>query len=173
MKSSGMVALALISASAFVAGSASAQAAGTPAGPPQTATIGQTISLPRPSGGPVAVTVVKVVNPDTATLQAEAPPLGEHLESVEFQIANTGHSNYREDPLLDITAEDADAQIVLNAGVSATTAGPRLPSVLNLAPGEKATGYVTFDVLEGDNITTVVYALNGGLFESSGVWRFD
>jgi hypothetical protein len=138
---------------------------------PQSGKLGQTLLLARPTGGPIAVTVVKVVNPDTATKQAESPPLGEHLESIEFHIKNAGTTPYQENPFIDINASDDDATIVEFAPVTATHAGPQLPMSLNLAPGASVTGFATFDVLEGDNISSVVYALDGGLYGSSGDWQ--
>lgn len=148
---------------------------------PQSGRLGQTLLLARPTGGPIAVTVVKVVNPDTATAQGgntataqgESPPLGEHLESIEFHIKNAGTAPYQENPFIDINASDDDATIVEFAQVTATHAGPQLPMSLNLAPGASVTGFATFEVLEGDNISSVVYALDGGLYSSSGNWQLD
>jgi hypothetical protein len=137
----------------------------------QSGRLGQTLLLARGSGGPIAVTLVKVVNPDTATDQQQSPQPGEHLESLEFHIKNEGTTPYQEDPYLDINASDDDATIVEFADVTATAAGPQLPQTLDLAPGASATGFVTFDVLEGDNISSVVYALNGGLYGSSANWQ--
>lgn len=169
-----------VQAPGAVAGEQTGRASAIHAGPPpavpgtsQTAKLGQPLDLLRSPGNPINVTVVKVVNPDTAKSGLKRTVQGQHLESVEFRIVNNGHTAYQENPLIDITAADADAQITEIVNVGPTDAGPQLPPVLNLAPGQKAVGFVTYGVLDGDQIKTVVYALNGGLFGSSGQWSIS
>lgn len=134
--------------------------------------VGSAIDLPGENAGDdVQVTVVKVVDPDRATDGISTPTSGTRYVSVQFLIVNTGKNPYQDDPYNDVTAKDAAGDAFQpDLMVSSTAAGAQLDSTTNLAPGDKALGYATFDVPNGDNVTQVQYALNGGMFGNSGEW---
>ncbi|MBR7828962.1 DUF4352 domain-containing protein [Actinospica sp. MGRD01-02] len=139
-----------------------------------TAGVGDTIDLNgQTSGDELAVTVVKVVDPDSSNDGFSSPPAGDHYVSVQFQLVNIGTGAYQDDPFVDITAKDAAGQSMQQDIVTSTTAGAQLDSSTNLAPGDKALGFETFDVPNGDKITQVQYALNGGLYGNSGEWNIS
>jgi Domain of unknown function (DUF4352) len=134
--------------------------------------VGSTIDLTGSSSSQtIQVTVVKVVDPDSATNEFESPPAGDHLVSVQFQILNDGTANYQDDPFVDISATDSAGQTMQQDIVTGTTAGAQLPSNLNLAPGDKSLGYETFDVPNGDSIAQVQYGLNAGFGGAVGQWQ--
>ena len=134
--------------------------------------IGDTINLDgQNSGAVLAVTVEQVVDPDSSNDGFSTPPAGDHYVSVQFQLVNVGTGDYQDDPFSDITAKDSAGQTMQQDFVSSTTAGAQLDSSTNLAPGDKALGFETFDVPNGDKITQVQYALNGGFFGNSGEWQ--
>lgn len=134
--------------------------------------VGDTIKLDGATAGDVlAVTVVKVVDPDSSNDGFSTPPAGDHYVSVQFQLVNTGKGDYQDDPFTDITAKDAAGQSMQQDFLTSTSAGAQLDSSTNLAPGDKALGFETFDVPNGDKIAQVQYALNGGLYGDSGEWQ--
>lgn len=189
MKRSGIVAVSFVGLSMLAVGCGSTGVSTTPAQIPSTAPtqstpstsstssapkagIGDTINLNgQTSGDVLAVTVVKVVDPDSANDGISTPAAGDHYVSVQFQLANIGKGSYQDDPFVDITAKDASGQSMRQDILTSTTAGAQLDSSTNLAPGDKALGFETFDVPNGDKIAQVQYALNSGLYGNTGEWQ--
>jgi hypothetical protein len=190
MKRSGVVAVASLGFSLLAVGCGSSGVSTTPAQHPSTAPTSSTPSTPaspsKPSaqkagvgdtidlsdgtsGKNIAVTVVKVVDPDSSSNQFETPPGGDRFESVQFRIVNTGQGAFQDDPLADITAKDAAGQTMQLEFVGSTAAGTQMPSSVNLAPGDTALGFVTFDVPTGDKIAQAQYSLDLGL-GTTGEW---
>jgi len=186
MKRSGIVAvtsvgvsvLAVGCGSAFHVSSTPAQASSTATKPPASsapsahkAAVGDTIDLSdSTTGRHVAVTVTKVVDPDSASNQVEAPPAGDRFESVQFRIVNSGSEPYQDDPFVEISAKDAAGQTMQLEFVTATAAGPQMPSSVNLAPGDAALGFVTFAVPGNDKIAQTQFAINGTQ-STTGEWQ--
>lgn len=181
MKRSGIAAMASIVLSAFAAGCGSGGVSTTPAKAPSTAPtasaqkagVGDTINLAdTASGENIAVTVVKVVDPDSSTNQFETPPAGDRFESIQFRVMNTGKGTYQDDPLVEITAKDAAGQSMQQEVVTSTAAGAQMPSSVNLAVGDVALGFVTFDVPSGDKIAQAQYSISLG-FGTTGEWQIE
>lgn len=181
MKRSGIAAMASIVLSAFAAGCGSGGVSTTPAKAPSTAPtasaqkagVGDTINLAdTASGENIAVTVVKVVDPDSSTNQFETPPAGDRFESIQFRVMNTGKGTYQDDPLVEITAKDAAGQSMQQEVVTSTAAGAQMPSSVNLAVGDVALGFVTFDVPSGDRIAQAQYSISLG-FGTTGEWQIE
>lgn len=188
MKRSSIVAGAFVGVSLLAVGCGSsgvstspAQGSPTPSGQPTTsaqptpsakkAGVGDTINLSdSASGKNIAVTVVKVVDPDSASNQFETPPAGDRFESIQFRIVNSGSGAFQDDPLVEISAKDAAGQTMQQTVVTSTVAGEQMPSSVNLAPGDKALGFVTFAVPAGDKIAQAQYSLNGAL-SAIGEWQ--
>lgn len=192
MKRSSVAAVALIGFSALVAGCGSSAVSTTPASAPSTsanpangatssqatssssqkAAVGSTIDLSDSTNGDnIAVTVVKVVDPDGSTNEFETPTAGGRFESIQFRIVNTGTGSYQDDPLVEISAKDASGQTMQEAIVTATTAGAQMPSSVTLTPGDTALGFVTFDVPSGDKIAQAQYSLDLGIAATTGQWQ--
>jgi hypothetical protein len=149
-----------------------APASSTPSTPSaQKAGVGDTINLSDAANGKkIAVTVVKVVDPDSPSNEFATPPAGDRFESIQFRIVNTGTGTFQDDPLAEITAKDAAGQSMkLELGTS-TAAGAQMPSAVSLAPGDTALGFVTFDIASGDSIAQAQYSLNGGS-GTTGEWQ--
>ena len=191
MKHSGIVVVTSIGLSVLAVGCGSSGVSTTPAQTPATAptqstpstastpstpsapkaTVGDTIDLSdATTGKKIAVTVVTVVDPDSPGNQFETPPAGDRFESIQFRIVNTGTGTYQDDPLIEITAKDASGQNLQQEVVTSTTAGAQMPSAVNLAPGDTALGFVTFNVPAGDKIAQVQYSLSLGL-GTTGEWQ--
>lgn len=134
--------------------------------------IGDTIDLSGSANGEkVAVTLVRVVDPDSSSNEFETPPAGDRFESIQFRIVNTGSGSYQDDPFLEITAKDAAGQNMQQDLVTSTAAGAQLPSAMNLAPGDTALGFVTFDTPIGDTIAQAEYSIHGGVLGTTGEWQ--
>lgn len=184
MKRTHMAATAFVGLGMLAAGCGSSSVSTTPAKTPTTAPtnpanpsasqagVGSTINLTDTSNGnKIAVTVVKVVDPDSTTNQFETPSAGDRYVSIQYQIVNTGTTSYQDDPQFEITAKDASGQNLQEPLAVSTSAGPQLPSSINLTPGDKALGYVTFEVPAGDKVAQTQYAENGGVFSTTGQWQ--
>lgn len=181
MKRAHIAAAAFIGLGALAAGCGSSSVSTTPAKTPATAPshppatqagIGSTINLSDSSNGnKIAVTVVKVADPDSSTNQFETPSAGDRYVSIQYQIVNTGTTSYTDDPQLEITAKDAAGQNLQEAFVTSTTAGAQLSSSVNLTPGDKALGYITFDVPTGDKVAQTQYSPNLGVSSTTGQWQ--
>lgn len=198
MKRSGLVAvtsvgLSVLAAACASSGGVSTTAAKTPsttAGTPAPSTpatpstpstsstpsaakagVGDTIDLSdSTTGKKIAVTVVKVVDPDSPGNEFETPPAGNRFESIQFRIVNLGTAAYQDDPLVEITAKDSAGQNMQQQIVTVTAAGAQMPSAVNLAPGDTALGFVTFDVPSGDKVAQAQYSFVGGL-GTTGEWQ--
>jgi len=191
MKRTSLVAVASISFSALVAGCGSSGVSTTAVPPPLTASapsngatpaqappsaahkagVGDTIDLSDSmTGDSIAVTVVKVVDPDVSNNEFEVPTAGDRFESIQFRVVNSGTGTYKDDPLIEISATDASGQTMQQEIVTSTTAGAQMPSSVILTPGGTALGFVTFDVPSSDEIAQVQYSLNLGT-GTTGQWQ--
>lgn len=147
-----------------------APASATPSA--QKAGVGDTINLSDTTTGKnIAVTVVKVVDPDAAANEFETPPAGDRFESIQFRVVNTGTGTYQDDPLAEITAKDSAGQTMQQGIVTSTAAGAQMPSSVSLAPGDTALGFATFDVPAGDKIAQAQYSINLALTGTTGEWQ--
>lgn len=186
MERLGIVAVISLGLSALVVGCGSTGVTTTAVQPPPTAStpstpsapstqkagIGDTIDLSdSASGEKIAVTLVKVVDPDSSNNEFETPPAGDRFESIQFRIVDTGSGSYQDDPLIEITAKDANGQSMQQDVVTSTAAGAQMPSDVNLAPGDTALGFVTFDTPIGDTIAQAEYSVNGGVLGTTGEWQ--
>lgn len=143
-------------------------AAAAPTG--QRATLGQTITLKDSAPAHVvAVTVVKVVDPDRGSDEFSVAKAGTRYVSVQVRIVNKGTNTYSDDPQVATKVADAAGQNYNITFVTATKAGPQMDSGLNLAPGDTALGFLTFEIPAGAKIAKVQYGLSIG-FGQVGQW---
>jgi len=183
MKRLPVVAVTSIGLGALAVGCGSTGVSTTPARTPsavstppataaQKAGVGDTIDLSDgTTGKKIAVTLIKVVDPDAPTNEFETPPAGDRFESIQFRIVNLGTGTYQDDPLVETTAKDAAGQSMQQPIVASTAAGAQMPSSVSLAPGDTALGFVTFDTPAGDSIAQALYSINGGFTGTTGEWQ--
>jgi hypothetical protein len=144
--------------------------AATPLTPTTTAKLGGTLTLNGTvAGNQAAVTAMNFVDPTTSTDGFSTPAAGNQYIAVQFQIQNTGSVSYFDAPVnaarvTDVTGRQFDATLV-----NSVAAGPVLPATVTLAPGQKATGYIVFEVPTSATVTTVQFAMDSG-FAQSGQW---
>lgn len=128
------------------------------------ASLGQTLNLKDVQASrTVAVTLVKVVDPDHGSDQFNVAKPGTRYVSIQLRILNTAKTTYSDDPQMEIKVADTAGQNYDVTFVTATAAGPQMDSGLNLAPGNTALGYLTFEVPTGVKLATVQYRLSAGL----------
>ncbi|MFI5979671.1 DUF4352 domain-containing protein [Streptomyces sp. NPDC051555] len=136
-----------------------------PAGP-----TGETISLRGNGPGELLdVTLVAVTDPATPRTADPARDPAQRLVSVEFRLVNTGTAAYTDAP--------RDGSYLLDLGgkrysgvARATTAGTEFPDGHSLAPGDRTTGSVTFELPRDARPSAVQFALNGGTADDIGQW---
>ncbi|MCX5380718.1 DUF4352 domain-containing protein [Streptomyces sp. NBC_00091] len=127
---------------------------------------GETVSLDgdRP-GERLDVTLTRVVDP-AGTADAD------RLVAVELRLENTGTLPYRDSPAPAAHLLDTEGQRF--TGLNTTTdAGPSLPDTVTLAPGDSASGFVTFRLPKDAGLAAVQFALDGGLGDDVGHWSLS
>jgi len=123
------------------------------------------------SGDLLEVTVVKIVDPDSPTDDFSSPDSGKRYVSVQFELVNKGAGSYSDDPQINVDVKDASGQSFdPEIMVSSTKAGQQMSSNVTLAPGDKALGFLTFQVPTGDKVAVVQYKLNAGMAGDVGEW---
>jgi hypothetical protein len=134
--------------------------------------LGDAISLTgEKTGDSIAVTLVKVVDPDRTGDQYSTPAAGTRYVSIQLRLKNTGAGSYSDDPQIDVTVKDAKGQTYQpDFAADQMGAGPQLSSSVDLAAGDVALGTLTFDVPAGEKVVQVVYALNAGMYGNAAEW---
>ncbi|MFE4605601.1 DUF4352 domain-containing protein [Kitasatospora indigofera] len=155
---------------ATATGSAGSPSGGTAA----RARVGDTLELPGSvSGSRMAVTVTQVVDPAAPGNELSTPRAGNRLVSVRFSLHNVGTAVYSDTPSNGAQVIDGQGQ-GFNADIFVTTqAGPAFPTNVNIAPGETALGFVSFQLPAGSTLAKVQFTLDSGFADATGQWRVD
>ncbi|WP_329582959.1 DUF4352 domain-containing protein [Kitasatospora sp. NBC_01250] len=150
------------------AGSASTAAGGSKA--PANAKVGDTIALKGMDKGAAAdVTVVKVVD-NAPSANDFHPADGKRWIAVQFRIKNTGTAAYSDAPDNGAGVLDDKGQSY-SAVIADTTAGPSFPTPANIAPGDSALGFITFEVPADAKIAKTQFGLDSGFADQAGQWN--
>ncbi|MET9699389.1 hypothetical protein ABZY31_21015 [Streptomyces sp. NPDC006529] len=134
---------------------------------------GETISLRgnRP-GELLDVTLVAVTDPAAPrAAHALRDPAG-RLVAVEFRLLNTGTAAYADPPRSGSYLLDADGERYSGVALP-TTAGAEFTEGRSLAPGDSATGCVTFELPQDARASAVQFALNSGSADDIGQWSLS
>jgi hypothetical protein len=132
---------------------------------PTSGKIGDTLTLegsPGTSGGTVLVDITLNKYEDHAkpTLDYFGAPTGQRLVAAQFTIACKGDTAYSDSTgVLGARVVDDQGQ-VHPAKPGDTTSGSSFPIILSVQPGQKATGWVIFDVPKNAKITGVQYSMD-------------
>ena len=141
-----------------------------PATPAATGKLGDTLTLNGiDPGSKAAITALKVVDPTTSTDGISTPAAGTRYVAVQFQIQNTGTVPYNDAPDNGANVTDASGHQFGYSTVYSVSAGPKFPATVTLTPGQKALGYIVFEVPKGSNVATVAFAMDSG-YGDSGKW---
>lgn len=142
----------------------------TPATPAATGKLGDTLTLNGiDPGSKAAITALKVVDPTTSTDGISTPAAGTRYVAVQFQIQNTGTVPYNDAPDNGANVTDVSGHQFGYSTVYSVSAGPEFPATVTLAPGQKALGYIVFEVPTGSNVAAVAFAMDSG-YGDSGKW---
>lgn len=153
----------------------------TPTGTqPTGAKLGDTLSLEgRPGLGTTGnvtadITLRQYEDHAKPTLQIFQAGPGKRLVAAKFTIVSTGNATYGDTGNMGAKVIDSTGKVYA-AKPGTPTVGESFDLVLNLQPGEKATGWVIFDVPQSAKITAVEYEMDAAglglnLDERAGKW---
>ncbi|MFD8756914.1 DUF4352 domain-containing protein [Kitasatospora sp. NPDC059577] len=151
---------------------AAAPAGGKPADAAKApAKVGDTIALKGNDPADTAdVTLVKVVdNPDGAD-EYTHPADGKRFVAVQFRIKASGKKAYSDAPGNSAKVVDAQGQ-AFGTTIADTKAGPSFQVPANIAPGETALGFVTFEVPKDAKLDKAQFGLDSGFAPQTGQWK--
>ncbi|MGV9663089.1 DUF4352 domain-containing protein [Nocardia niigatensis] len=136
------------------------------------AKVGDTVTLKGMDDGAKAdVTVLKVVDAPNGTDDVDAVPAGKRYYAVQFQIKNSGTKAYDDAPSNGAKVIDAAGQGFPTVTTYAdTTAGPNFGTIVDIAPGDMAVGYLVFAVPADSQITKVQFGMDSGVSGHTGQW---
>jgi hypothetical protein len=142
--------------------------------PPATTTakksaIGVPATVKAANGAVAEVTIVKVVDPATATGGYGPAPAGQHYEAIQLKILNKGPGRFDDSPMYGVRGADSKGEdLNIQAGMPVTSgAALDVLAGVKLGEGDTALGYVTYKVPNGEKITRIQYTPTGG---STGEW---
>jgi hypothetical protein len=131
--------------------------------------VGAALNLKDQSGHPESVTLVKVVNPATGKSQFETPTAGNKFVGVQLSIKNASTVAISPNILAEVTLIDAGNQSY-NPDFSSISNCQEFASSLSVAPGDTATGCVTFQVSTAAVPAKVQYTPSSGFAGGTGQW---
>jgi len=117
------------------------------------------------------VIVERVLDPAPSGPDRPLRP-GARFVGIELRLENIGEARYSASPL-------GDAELLTDRGPADPTTllfGPcakGFASHVNLAPGERRAGCLTFEVRPGAEPTKFRYALDSGFAPEVGTWKLD
>ncbi len=137
------------------------------------AKVGQPITIKGSAdGSQLQVTVIKVVK-TRPTDQFSKVDKGQGLIAVQFKMVNTGTTAYNDAPSNGAVVVDARGQQYDgDAGIlfQKVSAGVLLPTLVKLAPNNKALGYLVFQVPLKAHIRQIQFAMDSG-FGDTAQWN--
>lgn len=116
------------------------------------------------------VTLVKVVDNAEGEDEFTHPADGKRFVSVQFRIKASGKKAYSDVPGNSAKLLDAQGQ-AFGSTVADTKAGPSFQVPANIAPGESALGFVTFEVPKDIKVDKAQFGLDSGFAPQSGQWK--
>ncbi|MFI6470001.1 DUF4352 domain-containing protein [Streptomyces sp. NPDC050516] len=148
----------------------SSRAAQSTASRAKTAAVGDTITLKGTGKGEqLDVSVKQWLDPAVSANEFSAPQDGKRWVAAQFQLVNTGSAPYSDSPSNGAQAADANGQRFPTA-FGDITAGPLMPAAAKVAPGDKALGWILFEVPKTSKIATVQFTMDSGFADQTGQW---
>ncbi|MBB5121795.1 hypothetical protein AF335_09080 [Streptomyces eurocidicus] len=135
--------------------------------------VGATFTLKgKKAGSQVAVTLKKWADPAHSSNKYLQPSAGKRWVAAQFELVNTGTTGYEDSPSNGAKVLDAQGQ-VFTQSIGRISEGPSIPATVNLAAGQKATGWVVFSVPENTKPASVRFALDSGFAKDTGEWTLS
>lgn len=147
----------------------SAAGASSPATPAKTATVGDPVTL-KGQDHQLTVTLKQWSTKVASTSGMESPAPGKTWVAGQFEIKNTGNNAYSDSPNNCVQVVDSSGQRFPATIVTDITNGPVMTSDMKLAPGDKALGWLVFEVPTGTKLATVQFTPNSGMADQTGQW---
>lgn len=147
-------------------------AATTPPAPttPSAAHLGDTITLHgMDDGSKIAVTIVKWAENARGADEFTTPGKGKRFVAAQIRFVNTGTATYDDSPSNGMQVADSEGQR-FDSTIADVTAGPSMASSVTLKPGDKALGWIVFEVPKTSKIVTVQVTLDSGFSDEVGEW---
>lgn len=136
---------------------------------PAASRVGDTITLHgTDDGSKLAVTLVTWVDPAKAA-EFFTPSAGKRYVAAQIRLTNTGTAAYDDTPSNGMQLADGEGQR-FGATFAEVSTGPAMPSDVKLSPGDKALGYVVFEVPKKSKIVSVQFAMDSGFADETGRW---
>ncbi len=134
------------------------------------AAIGDTLTLKGIQGGErLDVTLKKWLPTAKPATEYDIPQDGKRWAAAQFELVNTGSKVYADSPSNGAKAADSKGQR-FDAWFGDISAGPAMASDVSLPKGEKALGWIVFEVPKNSKIVTVQFAMNSGFSSQTGQW---
>ncbi|MFF4379213.1 DUF4352 domain-containing protein [Kitasatospora sp. NPDC001547] len=135
------------------------------------AKVGDTIALKGNDPADTAdVTVVKVVDNAEGGDEFTHPAEGNRFVAVQFRIKASGKKAYSDVPGNSAKVVDTQGQ-AFGTTIADTKAGPSFQVPANIAPGESALGFVTFEVPKDAKLDKAQFGLDSGFAPQTGQWK--
>lgn len=99
----------------------------------------------------------------------DTPQDGKRWAAGQFELVNTGSTVYSDSPANGAKAADSQGQR-FDSWFGEISAGPGMSSDVSLPKGEKALGWIVFEVPKDSKIVSVQFAMNSGFSNQTGQW---
>lgn len=141
-----------------------------PAEKEKTAAVGDTLTLKGiEDGEQLDVTLKKWLPTAKPATEFDIPQDGKRWAAAQFELVNTGSKVYADSPSNGAKAADSRGQR-FDSWFGEISAGPAMSSDLSLPKGEKALGWIVFEVPKDSKIVSVQFAMNSGFSNQTGQW---
>lgn len=141
-----------------------------PAPEPQTAAVGDSLTLEGFEGLRMKVTVLKVIDP-LAGGEFDAPQGGNRYVGVKIRMRNVSDQTYDDSPSNGAQLLDGQDEQAQDTYVSGGECAGDFASRAKIAPGAKQQGCLVFEMKKGRNPKLFQFALDSGFADQNGEWR--
>jgi hypothetical protein len=136
----------------------------------KTAAVGDTLTLKGiEDGEQLDVTLKKWLPTAKPATEFDIPQDGKRWAAAQFELVNTGSKVYADSPQNGAKAADSQGQR-FDSWFGEIKAGPSMSSDVSLPKGEKALGWIVFEVPKDSKIVSVQFAMNSGFSDQTGQW---
>ena len=134
------------------------------------AAVGDTLTLKGiEDGEQLDVTLKKWLPAAEGASEFDTPQDGKRWAAAQFELVNTGAKVYADSPQNGAKAADSQGQR-FDSWFGEIKAGPGMSSDVSLPKGEKALGWIVFEVPKDSKIVSVQFAMNSGFSNQTGQW---
>lgn len=134
------------------------------------AAVGDTLTLKgMEDGEQLDVTLKQWLPVAKPATEYDIPQDGKKWAAAQFELVNTGSKVYADSPQNGAKAADSEGQR-FDSWFGEISAGPGMSSDVSLPKGEKALGWIVFEVPKDSKIVSVQFAMNSGFSNQTGQW---